>query len=90
MLVSPSLPVGADRRLSKGYFHRHWVKAHFELCSRLMTPNGFKEFKDGTRKNPSTQGGLEKIAYENQKADEMYQTRSTHYEKRSAGNILAG
>jgi hypothetical protein len=43
-----------------------------------MTPNGFAEFKDGARKNPSTEGGVEKIAYETQKADEMYQTRSTH------------
>ena len=49
-----------------------------------MTPNGFGEFKDGARKNPSTQRGVEKIAYETQKADEMYQTRSKHYGKRSA------
>jgi hypothetical protein len=53
-----------------------------------MTPNGFGEFKDGARKNPSTQVGVEKIAYENQRADEMYQTRSTHYGKTSAYKIL--
>jgi hypothetical protein len=61
MFVSPSLPEGADRQLSKGYFHRHWVKVRFELYGRLMTPNDFGEFKDGARKNPSTQRGVEKI-----------------------------
>jgi hypothetical protein len=54
-----------------------------------MTRNGFGEFRDGARKNPATKGGVEKIAYETQKADKMYQTRSTHYGKRSTYNILA-